>query len=246
MKCATTSLCADLANHHSIFVSDPKEPEFFNREEEYRQGIEHYSRLFATAGEGTVVGEGSTSYSKCGLFPDTAKRLADQLPNIKLIYIMRDPIQRIESHWMHTVRSDPAFKTHFSKSIADNPNYIDTSCYWRQYLHLREHFSADQFLLLLFEDLKSNPQEVMQQCLEFLGVKSSESQRHEPVHQHVSAGSAVDRPIVGTLQSNTLIRSAFQLLPRNLRDQLKKPFQRTISSRPQWTLDALRRTLDIV
>lgn len=246
MKCATTSLCYALSRHENIYICEPKEPEFFNRDQEYRQGISQYSRLFESADNGMICGEGSTSYSKCGLFPRASERLAEHLPNVKLIYIMRDPIRRIESHWMHTARNNPGFDTPFLDSIVGDANYVDTSCYWRQYLHLRKHFPPDQFLLLLFEDFKSNPKEVTRQCLKFIGVDNQDYQRHEPEHQHKSVGSVIDRPIVGKLQNSELIRSVFQLLPRYLRDQLKRPFQRTISSRPQWNPDALRRTLDTV
>ncbi|MEX2430634.1 MAG: sulfotransferase, partial [Dehalococcoidia bacterium] len=105
MKSATTTLCELLATHPQAFVCEPKEPEFFCKDEVYSRGWPWYQSLFRSALHKKAVGEGSTSYTKKLLFPRTASRIAAHVPDARLIYIVRHPIERIESHWMHSLRA---------------------------------------------------------------------------------------------------------------------------------------------
>ena len=65
MKCATTSLCAALAQRMDVFIC---EPNFFCRDNHYDKGLAHYARLFENAEKETAIGEGSTSYTKSLIF----------------------------------------------------------------------------------------------------------------------------------------------------------------------------------
>ena len=244
MKCATTSLCAVLSQHPDIFVFEPKEPEFFCGNDFHPNDLAQYAALFADSGGATAIGEGSTSYTKSLVFPNAAHRLATHLPTAKLIYIMRDPIKRIESHWLHSKRTIPGFSESFRESLERHPNYIDTSLYWKQYQNLRQHFEEDQILLLLFEDFKSDPQSVIDRCLDFLDVDPSQSV--VTVHEHRSIGSRVDRPIISSIQSLGFARVFLDLLPLSAKDCLKRPFQKRINSRPSWDQDTLQWILEQV
>jgi len=230
-----------LAQHPDIFVCNPKEPEFFNRFEEYNKGIGQYAKLFESGNKATAVGEGSTSYTKSGAFPLAAERIKQHLPHVKLIYIMRDPIARIESHWMHSVRSGSQRWSDFPNAIVKDENFIDTSQYWKQYQHLRNYFSPEQILLMLYEDFKSNPTDVLERCFSYLNVGPLTLDEYRS--EHVSVGSMVDRPIIGRLQEVTLIRSIFRMIPRSLRDSIKRPFQTKIGRRPKWNRSALEYVL---
>ena len=241
MKSATTSLCDVLNGHPDVFICEPKEPEFFCRDAD----IKDYAALFENARLNQIVGEGSTSYTKVGAFAGVAQRIAQVAPNAKLIYIMRDPIRRIESHWMHAIRSGHKSINRNRIQLDVDSNYVDTSLYWRQIAEYRKHFEDTQFLLLLFEDFKNDSEAVLSRCWDFLGLEYKHD-KSDGDARHVSLGSVVDRPVVGRLQKVDLVRKLFQLLPRNARDVLKRPFQQTVISRPNWDPECLEQVLERV
>ena len=74
-KSGTTALCADLALKDDVFVTTPKEPEFFARDDRHAEGLESYARLFEGACPDQVCGEGSTLYTLSPHFPQTAARM---------------------------------------------------------------------------------------------------------------------------------------------------------------------------
>ena len=78
-RCATTSLCRILRDHPAVFMSHPKEPHFFSRPDVFARGLEWYEALFDGACGMSVVGEGSTTYTKNSQFPNAAERLASSL-----------------------------------------------------------------------------------------------------------------------------------------------------------------------
>ena len=66
-KAGTTSLCSHLGAHPDVFMSDPKEPQFFSHN--LHRGYEWYASLFESASGHAAVGEGSTTYSSTGIWP---------------------------------------------------------------------------------------------------------------------------------------------------------------------------------
>lgn len=169
MKSATTSLCALLNQHPQVFVSQIKEPDFFSRDEVFTKGIGWYRSHFESAKEGQIALEGSTSYTKHLQYPDAAKRLAEQIPAARLIYILRHPVTRIESHWQHEVLKNRT-TLDVNQFARQHKEAIDISCYWKQLNVYRSLFPDNQILVLFLDDLKSRPQEVLKRCSQFLGL----------------------------------------------------------------------------
>ena len=115
MKCGTTSLHTYLGDHPDILMCPMKEPSHFVNSEELRivwpgpsrpsfgNTEKDYCDLFR-GGEGKLVrGESSTAYTKLHKVTGVAKRIYDFNSDAKLIYIMRDPIERTISHYWHAV-----------------------------------------------------------------------------------------------------------------------------------------------
>ena len=101
MKSATTSLHRYLAEHPDIAVSEPKELDFFIEPRYGKLGLDWYRRQFGSAA--IAAGESSVNYTKCHKYPGVAARMHRHLPDVRLIYMVRDPFDRIESHWVHAV-----------------------------------------------------------------------------------------------------------------------------------------------
>lgn len=245
MKSATTSLCDLLNRHPEIFVCEPKQPEFFCRSTDPAGEINSYADLFSSATAHQIAGEGSTSYTKRLAFPGVAERISRLIPTVKLIYIMRDPIRRIESHWMHTIRSGKQVESHDIISVKTSDNYVDTSLYWGQLNELWNWFSRQQVLTLFYEDFQRDPNESLGICHRFLGVPSITESTAAEV-RHASIGSVVDKPIIGKFQKNKILRSLSAMLPRKARNVLKRPFQFKVNRRPNWTAAGLNRVLEVI
>ena len=92
MKCGTSSLHQCLDDHPGICMPRIKETDFFKTNENYQAGMEQYLGYFS--GDG-IRGEISPNYSKCHLFPGVPERIHQALPDARLLYIVRDPLERI-------------------------------------------------------------------------------------------------------------------------------------------------------
>ena len=102
MKCATSTLHEQLALQPAIFMSEPKEPNFFSNDEEYSRGPAWYQGVFNNAPPTSLCGESSTHYTKLPTYPLTIERIRKHLPpTVKFIYIMRHPIDRLVSQYIH-------------------------------------------------------------------------------------------------------------------------------------------------
>lgn len=169
MKSATTSLCAMLNQHPQVFVSAIKEPDFFSRDEVFAKGVDWYGNHFEPATEQRVVLEGSTSYTKHIQYPKAAERLAAQIPDARLIYILRHPVARIESHWQHEVLKNRT-ELGVDQFAREHEEAIDISCYWKQLNIYRDLFPDNQIQVLFLDDLRAQPQETLQSCSRFLDL----------------------------------------------------------------------------
>ena len=99
-KSATTTLSALLQQHPDVFMSKPKEPKFFGRN--YNKGWIWYASRFAAGQNMLLRGEGSTMYtSLLATYRFTPALMYQYLPDLKLVYIVRDPLDRIVSQWRH-------------------------------------------------------------------------------------------------------------------------------------------------
>ena len=106
MKCGTSTLQAQLAAQPGVFMTTPKEPNFFSDDDIFEKGMAWYSALFDGAAPGDLKGEASTHYTKLPNYPDTVSRLKQAYDEAgadypKLVYMIRNPLERAISHYMH-------------------------------------------------------------------------------------------------------------------------------------------------
>ena len=171
-KSATTTLTTILPKHPDIFISKPKEPKFFGRF--YSKGWDWYANRFSD-GQGVALrGEGSTMYtSQMQAFKDTPELMHRHLPKLKLIYIVRHPLDRIVYQWRHYRGRHPECPG-FS-DFMDNQKLrrliVGCSMYYQQLSRFRQFYPDEQIHCMTFEDLLSNPKKSLRSTLRFLGVK---------------------------------------------------------------------------
>jgi len=173
MKSATSTLHKQLSAQPGIFMSTPKEPNFFSDDLIYARGLDWYKGLFSEAAANAICGESSTHYSKLPDYPHTIQRLKDAIPNPKLIYVMRHPVDRLISHYMHQW-SEGVITCDINKAVDRYPELIDYSCYGKQICPFIDAFGVEAILPTLFVDLKLSPQSSLEIIGRFVGVANPE------------------------------------------------------------------------
>ncbi len=181
MKSGTTTLHELLATHPQISMSEPKEPCYFVEPdvlksywpEMWRQGIwkseDAYLALFPEKPDARYVGESSTDYSKAPKLPGVVEKLAAFSPSARIVYIMRDPVERAISHYWHMAEHRGEVREPLD-AIVQDPHYTDVSHYAFQLRPYIERFGRANVYALTFEALKCHPRETVQALYAWLGV----------------------------------------------------------------------------
>lgn len=232
-KCGTTSLCALLGQHPEVFMSDPKEPHYFAKDEIYARGWEWYTSLFENAAGARAIGEGSTGYTLHTVFPKAPARIARDLPDAKLIYMVRDPLERIESAWMQR-RGDGLPAWNLAKTLQRFPRMVDASRYWRQLNYYRRYFADERILILFFEDFKTAQEEVLRSCYRFLGVDVDPRIEQPNRIENVSQGKLAESRFSVWVRHNPRIRQLGRVVPGSLKQAVRSFGRSRISRRPEW------------
>lgn len=241
-KCGTTSLHFILNQHPDIAMPDNEilfhdaddpvvHPDFLRSEPEGVQWYnpedtaawDWYKSRFTKPGGATVTGEDSPTY----LFSNVAAaRISRSMPDVKVMFMLRNPVKRAYSQYWHLVKSGRATET-FERAISTQPSIILGSTYaphLRQYQRL---IGPERVKVLIFEDFIARPQEVVDEVTDFIGVdrfplqagKSWYNKTHYPrlpwlhrklnhvgrrivatrYHNHFSADRTLQRRIVSKL-----------------------------------------------
>ena len=173
MKAGTTSLYHYLAAHPQVAVPRYKAPEFFVEEANWHRGIDWYRRQFPPAGgEVLAVGEASNAYAKYPRYRGVPERIAAHLPHVRLVYVVRDPVARIRSHYQTRV-AEGSERAPFDEAVFVNPIYLDYSRYALQIEQYRQHFPREQLLVVTSEELREAREPTMRRIYEFIGVDPS-------------------------------------------------------------------------
>jgi Sulfotransferase domain len=168
MKAGTTSLHEYLRCHPEIFMPAVKELHFFTTENNWSRGWEWYERQFAGAHEAKAVGESSPSYSSVPFRVGAPERVASRVPQAKLIYLLRHPVDRLRSQYTHRVLNGRERRP--PEEAVLEARYLGKSWYDLQIASWLDWFPEEQLLLLRSEDLRDRRAETMARILGFLGV----------------------------------------------------------------------------
>ncbi len=172
MKSGTTSLYYYLKAHPQIGMSSIKETDFFIEERNYPKGLKWYESQFT--GEYKIYGEASPNYTKAHYFKGVPKRMYDTVPDAKLIYIVRDPIERIISHYTHNYgagrESEKMAKIFQNKKRLDH--YLFSSKYYWQISQYMEYYDREQLLIIPSDKLKEQRESTLEDIFKFLEVDS--------------------------------------------------------------------------
>jgi hypothetical protein len=170
MKAGTTSLYHYLRAHPQVFMPVYKAPEFFAGESHWKRGVEWYRTQFAPAGPDAVaIGEASNAYAKYPQYRGVPERIATYIPDARLVYVVRNPIERIRSHYQTRV-VEGAEKASLDEAVLENPIYLNCSRYAMQLEQYLEHFPREQLLVITSEELHGARHATLRKVHEFIGV----------------------------------------------------------------------------
>ena len=216
MKSGTSTLSDILSMHSEVCFCQEKEPHFFSKNPDYSKDLENYKKLYHPQ-PGQICGEASTTYT---CYPEFNKDVWQSLyafnPKLKLIYIMRDPIDRIVSHYMHNYlrgyTSEP-----FEKVVLSRATYINRTRYFVQIRPYIERFGKEQVLLLTFEDFIANKKETLNRLANFLGIDDSKFCDFENMHSNQSVGQTKPDVRVDNFRQSKLVHLFKPFTPKVLR-----------------------------
>jgi len=171
-KCGTTSMHYYLSYHPQITMSREKELNFFIQERNWHKGIEWYKSNFNS--EAKVRGETSPNYTNFPSWSGVPERMHSVVPETRLIYIVRDPIDRIIAHYIHYYAEGLEHRK-LSDALKDFNNniYVCRSKYYMQLEQYLNYFSKSNILITTLEDLYSHRLQTLQEVFRFLDVDDS-------------------------------------------------------------------------
>lgn len=166
MKCATTSLYDYLNAHPAICPAACKEPEFFSENQSHGLSVARYQDLWSFDCQAHRYAlEASTGYTKFPSEPNVARHIHDHGLWPYFIYVVRNPFDRIASHFNFMSDFDPDW----DHAITDG-HLIETSNYYLQLEQFRRYFPDDRIHVIDFDDMATQPQTVLKGVYDFLGL----------------------------------------------------------------------------
>jgi len=252
-KSGTTALYRYLSDHSQIFMSPRKELHFFsypetsklvNGPDSYHRicvsSLDDYKSFFLKVNNEIAIGEASPSYL---YFPKCANRIKSLLPETKIIAILRNPVERAYSSYMHAIRDGWEPITDFSLALDKEEqrirdgweivwHYKRAGLYYSQLVKYYDLFSKSQIFISLYEDLKSNPHNLLKKIFNFLNV-DDEFVPNISIHPNVS----------GTVRSQFVYKVLNHLfLEPNL---IKSISQKLLPESTRWRFTTQIRNLNI-
>jgi hypothetical protein len=181
-KSATTFVHEAVRSHPQVFAAPGEITVFRDLYGQEDKIPAYFENLFGRNTKGKVLGIKFPEY-----LPDplSALSIKNVVPDVKLIVVLRNPIARIVSAYYHYVSHGiaPLLEINLGlseiiqgKHFAEYPQSEDLVEYGFYYKHLSEYlkyFDKGQLLILLYEDIKANPQQVLVRVLNFLNVDNA-------------------------------------------------------------------------
>lgn len=201
MKCGTTSLYRIINSHEKVYMPNT-EIFFFDLDDEYhghffvsrsdgwifqdyekdqKKYLEWYRSFFRGAGEGQIIGEKATTYISSRRAP---RRIASLLPDVKLIFMLRDPTHRAYSHYWHAFRNGGITSSFENTLQYYRDSILQRGCYKDHIERFFQYFSRDQMKFIIFEDFINNTQRTTDNVCDFIGLVDSVDVRKLSTHEN--------------------------------------------------------------
>lgn len=230
-KCATTSVYRYLDSHPLVFMSKPKEINYFSSEDIKNQKLYYqekvvttqaaYDRIFTNVGAEHILGDASVSYF---YYPNVPKRIFDYNKEAKILIILRDPVERAYSHYLMDKRLG-YIDTLFENVFHNKDTYLN---HFQQYFQLSMYsdpveryisqFGERNVKILFDMDIRKDPESVYEELTEFLDIQPM---AYSMNRQH-NTYKEPRNPVFSALYSSGNVRRVMQkIIPRSISARLK-------------------------
>jgi hypothetical protein len=258
-KAGTTSLYHYLRQHPDVFMSAEKEPGYFKSlptappklvlpGERKIADLDEYLRLFDGVGAERAIGEATASYLSNAA---AVERIHEAVPHAKLIAVLRNPVERAFSAYSMRV-SQGVEDASFAEAVlreregrragSESPKwrYVGPGFYGRQLSRYLQRFDREQLSVHLFEDLSRDPQRLMHDVFEFLGVDGSfvPTIADHNVTRYAVKSQRMNR-LVSRVPGKSLVR---RVVPSDVWARARRSVRRRNSRMPEFAME-LRRDL---
>ena len=238
-KCGTTALASFIASHPDVFITNPKEPHFFDGN--YEIGIDGYlEKYYSGWSKEIAAGEATPSYLST---PYVADRIKQNFPHIKLIVILRNPIERAYSSWwmrhargMEPLSFESAINNELSQSTISEEdvqrnvqnvragkrihirNYLDTGHYADHLERYFNKFPMHNIKVLFSSQLRKDHEQTIRDIWNFIEVDAS-----QPIPDPHAVNEALGikaLPILKSIKALGLM-PARHIIPRGIKSHIK-------------------------
>lgn len=242
-KSGTTTLYHYLKQHPQIYMTPVKETNFFAFEEEkldftgvkvnestksYQKeiitDIYSYRQQFENVNQEIAIGESCPSYL---YIPKAAENIKRYTPQAKVIVILRDPIERAYSNFLHNIRERSEYYDNFSQAIEAESwrikngwwwgfHYVQISLYYEQVKRYFDLFGKSQVEVYLFHQLKNKPQLLLCDICQFLAIEHEQSvAQYSKLEKHNSTGIPASQFLDILIKDSNPVKRVYQILIRN-------------------------------
>lgn len=233
-KSGTSTLHEYLSRHPEIFMSVVKEVSFFSHDKRYAYGLKWYSRHFEAGRDFRIRGESSTCYMA---FPKVIERIKSSVPEPKFIFILRNPIDRMYSHywWLRGMGYEQKpFRDAMLSGMDKEPDptcgvhglykfYYQSGCYAKWLCRFVSTFGQDAVLVITTEGLHSDKLSTLNKCCSFLGIIPFEQLEIVQVNETVILKfPSIYRLIAGFFHDSNYWLFLQRILPRRLRGEFRR------------------------
>ena len=249
MKSGTSTLADILSMHPEVCFCREKEPHFFSKCSDWEKDLGDYRSLYHPI-DNQIRGEASTTYT---CYPEFNKDIWYSLyefnPKLKFIYLIRDPIDRIVSHYVHNYlrgyTSEP-----LEKEVLSQSTYINRTRYFVQIKPYLDCFGEEKILLLTFEEFINDKANSLSKIADFLGIDAAKFNNFEHVHSNRSIGETKPDVRIDDFRRNSIFDPIKPLIPKTVRNVvsacLYKLMEKKVDSRPQLSDKTKAAILDLL
>ena len=236
-KSGTTSLYQYLNQHQDISMSLIKEPNYFSSEELNRQGLyykakvisqlETYNKLFIKEKNNQLLGEASVSYL---FYQDVPCKIHTYNPNAKIIILLRDPVERVYSHYLMDYRLGHT-KISLEKILNDSSvkdhsllyqQYIELGFYYNQVKRYVDIFGKENVCIMLYDQLKENNEKLTNNVISFLNLDVNHDINFKTPYN--SSKNSTNKIIQALYSLNFIRKSVSYFSPSSIINLINKKF----------------------
>lgn len=231
-KSGTSTLCSILDGHPDVCMSSPKEPCTFSDSSKVGQLDTEYEAIFRRATAGQYRIEGSTTYSRWPYAPtpwhptlqDPWPMITQKCPRVKILYIVRHPVERMISQVKHRFRDGSFRGWTFEAMLEHSDTYVNESRYQTQMEWVRKFVPEDRWFVETFERFNSQRHEVMGEILDFLDLAHSIPDSAMDLHENRAGISTILSSHLNSIRGSKTLK---KVVPLTIRRQLKNAIERS-------------------